>query len=105
VAGFPDRPICPQSFCVFDVATASLSRNQACRSPADETLHTLGDAISYMTRLPKHRELKNAWQHACKLILNRAPVEEITRQLSLALFMDAMLDISAKPAPTRPRAR
>jgi hypothetical protein len=32
-----------------------------------------------MTALHKHRELKNAWQHACKLILNRAPVEEITR--------------------------
>jgi hypothetical protein len=43
------------------------------------------------TALPKHRELKQAWQHACKLILSRASVEEITRQLSLALFIDAML--------------
>jgi hypothetical protein len=56
-------------------------------------LHTIGDAIRCMTALPKHRETKQAWQHACKLILGRAPVENITRQLSLALFMDAKLDL------------
>jgi hypothetical protein len=55
-------------------------------------LRTIGDAISYMTALPKHREIKTAWQHACRLILKREPVEAITRQLSLALFTDAKLD-------------
>jgi hypothetical protein len=30
---------------------------------------------------------------ACKLILDRAPVEAVTRQLSLALFTDAKLDL------------
>jgi len=44
------------------------------------TLRTIADATRYMTKLPKHREEKNAWQHAAKLILNRAPVESVTRQ-------------------------
>jgi hypothetical protein len=61
-------------------------------------LRTIGDAISYMTALPKQRELQQTWQHACKLILGRAPVEAITRQLSLALFMDAKLKLDARPA-------
>jgi hypothetical protein len=46
-----------------------------------------------MTALPKHREIRTTWQHACKLILQRASVDAITRQLSLALFMDAKLDL------------
>jgi hypothetical protein len=41
--------------------------------------------------LPKEY-LRQAWQHAC----SRAPVEAITRQLSLALFMDAALDLGHK---------
>ena len=49
-------------------------------------LRTIGDAITYMTALPKTREMKNAWQHACKLILRREPVGAITRQMSLALL-------------------
>ena len=60
------------------------------------TLRTIGDAIAYMTALRKGREQKNAWQYAAKLILAREPVEAITRQLSLALFMDAALDVGAK---------
>jgi hypothetical protein len=64
-------------------------------------LRTIGDAITYMTALPKSREMQQTWQHACRLILNRAPVEAITRQLSLALFMDTKLDLSTK----RPRAK
>ena len=58
-------------------------------------LRTIGEAVAYMTAFPHHREIKQAWQHACKLILGRAPVEAITRQLSLALFMDAALDLGA----------
>jgi hypothetical protein len=42
-------------------------------------------------------------QHACKLILNRAPVEAIARLLSLALFMDAKLDL--RRAETRASLR
>jgi hypothetical protein len=39
-----------------------------------EVLRTIGDAISYMTALPKQWQLQQTWQHACKLILGRAPV-------------------------------
>jgi hypothetical protein len=41
-------------------------------------LRTIGDAIAYMTALPKRRELQQTWQHACKLILSRGdhtPIE------------------------------
>jgi hypothetical protein len=59
-------------------------------------LRTIGDAISYMTALPKQREMQQTWQHACRLILGRASVDPITRQLSLAMFMDAALDLGHK---------
>jgi hypothetical protein len=65
------------------------------------TLRTIGDAVRDMTALPKDREMRNAWQHAAKLIIAREPVEAVSRQLSLALFMDAKLDLSTK----RPRAK
>jgi hypothetical protein len=68
-------------------------------------LRTIGDAISYMTALPKERGMNNAWQYACKLILNRAPVDQVMRQLSLALFMDAKLDLGhTKRARTKTTA-
>jgi hypothetical protein len=68
------------------------------------TLRTIRDAVAYMTALPKAREMQNAWQYACKLILNRASVEAITRQLSLALFMDAKLDLKGLPPKSGRRA-
>jgi hypothetical protein len=62
-------------------------------------LRTLEDACRYMLALSKQRELGAAWQQAAKLILNRADAEAVTRQLSLALFMDAKLDLGrTKPA-------
>ena len=64
-------------------------------------LRTIGDAIKYMTAMPDGRETKNAWQHAAKLILNRTDVEAMTHQLSLALFMDAKLDLGHKRARTK----
>ena len=62
------------------------------------TLRTIGDAVEYMTELPKERELKQAWQHAAKLIIAREPVAAVTRHLSLALFTDAKLDLGHKRA-------
>jgi len=62
------------------------------------TLRTIADAVRYMLALSKQRELGAAWQQAAKLILNRADAEAITRQLSLALFMDAKLDLGHKRA-------
>jgi hypothetical protein len=65
------------------------------------TLRTIGDAVAYMTALPKHRELAKPWQHAAKLIIAREPVEAVTRALSLALFTDAKLDLGHKRARAR----
>jgi hypothetical protein len=59
-------------------------------------LRTVGDAVAYMTALPKHRETRQAWQHACKLM--------ITRQISLALSMDAKLDLGHKHARAKSTA-
>jgi len=65
------------------------------------TLRTVGDAVAYMTALPKHRELAKVWQHAAKLIIAREPVQAVTRALSLALFTDAKLDLGHKRARAR----
>ena len=65
------------------------------------TLRTIGDAVAYMTALPKHREMTKAWQHAARLIIQRAPVEAVARALSLALFTDAKLDLGHKRARAR----
>jgi hypothetical protein len=45
------------------------------------------------SRHTKRREMRQTWQHAAKPILNRMPVESVTRQLSLALFTDAKFDV------------
>ena len=54
-----------------------------------------------MTALPKERELRKAWQHACKLILSRAPVEAITWQLSLSPIQWMPSSISVRNAHER----
>jgi len=56
-------------------------------------LATIGDACRYMTGIGKQRELRQWWQRACQLILDRAAPAEITRQLKFALFMEAKLDL------------
>jgi hypothetical protein len=40
-----------------------------------------------------HGELRQAWQHVCRLILDRAPVTAITRQLERALFLDGKMKL------------
>jgi hypothetical protein len=45
------------------------------------------------------RRMWQPWQHACKLILTARRRRQITRQLSLALFVDAKLDLGHKRAP------
>jgi len=64
----------------------------------DGVLRTIGDAVAYRTGMSKHREVKQAWQHACRLILSRADAEAITHQLSLTPFMDSKLDLGQKRA-------
>jgi hypothetical protein len=62
------------------------------------TLHTIGEACTYMTNMGKQRELRTHWQRACKLILAKEDVLTVSRALELALFMDAKLDVSKVPA-------
>jgi hypothetical protein len=57
------------------------------------TLHTIGEACSYMTNMGKQRELRSHWQRACKLILAKEDVLTVSRALELALLMDAKLDV------------
>ena len=47
-----------------------------------------------MTALPPHRECRQYWQ-PCELILAQADIMEVNRQLELALFCDATLDLVA----------
>jgi hypothetical protein len=56
-------------------------------------LRTIGDARAYA--LPKKRELRAHWQHACRLLLQEAGVAALTRQVHVTLFMDSKLDASA----------
>jgi hypothetical protein len=56
------------------------------------------DARTYMLALPKHREMRATWQHACELLLAEADVAIFTKQVVLALLMDAKLDIAKIPA-------
>jgi hypothetical protein len=61
----------------------------------DGVLRTIGDARDYMLALSKERERRADWQHACRLLMEEAGVAAVTRQVHLALFTDAMLDIEA----------
>ena len=62
------------------------------------TLHTIGQAVDYMTSIGKKRELRSQWQRVAKLILAKEDVLTVSRALELALFMDAKLDVSKVPA-------
>jgi hypothetical protein len=58
-------------------------------------LRTLADAVAYMAALPRHRECRQYWERACELILAQADIMEVSRQLELAVFPDATLDLVA----------
>ena len=62
------------------------------------TLHTVEDARAYMLGLSKQRELRTRWQRVAGLILEEADIGAVSRQLELALFMDAKLDVAKMPA-------
>jgi hypothetical protein len=58
------------------------------------TLHTIAQAVDYMTGIGKKREVLNHWQRVAKLVLAKDDVVTVSRALELALFMDARLDVS-----------
>jgi hypothetical protein len=62
------------------------------------TLRSIREACDYMTAMDKQRELRQRWQRACKLILAKTNVVDVSRAPELALLMDAKLDVSKVPA-------
>jgi hypothetical protein len=58
------------------------------------TLHTIGQAVDYMTSIGRKRELLSHWQRVAKLVLAKEDVLTVSRALELALFMDAKLEVS-----------
>ena len=62
------------------------------------TLRTVAETRAYMLGLSKSRELRSQWQHAAALLLAQADVADFSKQVELALFYDAKLDVSKVPA-------
>jgi len=58
------------------------------------TLRTVLDARTYMLALPQRRETTAQWQRAAELLLAQADVAEVSKQVELALFFDAKLDLA-----------
>jgi hypothetical protein len=58
------------------------------------TLRTILDARAYMLALSKQRETSARWQRAAELVLAEDDVGTFSKQLELALFYDAKLDLA-----------
>src|SRR5258708_36852557 len=58
-------------------------------------LRTIGNARAYMLALPKKREQRSHWQHACRLLLQEADVAALTRQVHPPPFLDGQVDSGA----------
>jgi hypothetical protein len=61
----------------------------------DGVLRTVKDARTYMLALSKDREQRAQWQCAAELLLAEANVTALSKQVELALFYDAKLDVAA----------
>jgi hypothetical protein len=75
-----------------------LSKNltQPLPTKGGAVLRTIADASNYMLALPHDQaELCARWRHAATLILGQANVAAVSRQVHLALFYDARLDIGS----------
>jgi hypothetical protein len=58
------------------------------------TLRTVAEARAYMLALSESRELRTQWQRAAELLLAEADVGAFSKQVELALFYDAKLDLA-----------
>ncbi len=58
-------------------------------------LRTIADARAYMVAMPAAHGGCARWLRAAELILEQADVASVSRQVHLALFYDAQLDIGA----------
>ncbi len=73
-----------------------LSRKLTRPIPTEDggTLRTVLDARTYMLALSKDRERRAQWQRAAELLLAGADVAALSKQVELALFYDAKLDLA-----------
>jgi hypothetical protein len=62
-----------------------------------DTLRIVLDARAYMLALPKRCETSAQWQRAAELLLTEADVADFSKQVELALFYDAKLDVMKMP--------
>jgi tripartite-type tricarboxylate transporter receptor subunit TctC len=78
------------------VSRAYLSRKLTRPLPTKDggVLRTVLDARTYMLALSKDREQNARWQRAAELLLARADVAAFSKQVELALFYDAKLDLA-----------
>jgi hypothetical protein len=85
------------------MSRAYLSRKLTRPLPTKDggTLRTVLDARAYMFRLSKDREQNARWQRVAQLLLAKADVGAVSRQLELALLHDAKLDVEGDGMKTR----
>jgi hypothetical protein len=63
---------------------------------AGRVLRTVKCAADHILAMPQERvEGCNPWRHAAQLLLDQADVAAVSRQVYLALFLDARLDLKA----------
>ena len=61
-------------------------------------LYTIKDVRSYVLALPGARSERRHWQRACQLLLDQADAVALSRQVELALFCDAQLNLESMDA-------
>jgi hypothetical protein len=61
-------------------------------------LYVVKDVRAYVLGLPDSRSEHLYWQRAYQLLLDQADVVTLCRQIELALFCDAQLDLAAMDA-------
>jgi hypothetical protein len=66
------------------------------------SITSIEGAYRYMTVMPKERQLRQAWQRACHLILEQADSAAVTHQVQRALFLDYRLDLKRTRGGTSP---
>jgi len=86
----------PAQLCAVSLPAAYLSQNLTQPLPSKDggVLRTRGEAANYVLALP-HAESCNRWRRAAQLLLDQADVATVSRQVYLARFYDAQLDIVA----------
>ena len=97
MAAMLTRVSLPGRLCSGAVSRAYLSRKltRPLSTKDGGTLRTVLDARAYMLRLSKDRERSARWQRATQLLLAKADVGAVSRQLELALVYDGKLDVRA----------